>query len=122
MSFNFTSIEHKLASLAADIVKGAKAVEHVLGVAASKAQVAEPTVELLTSLIDPAAVPLERGAFAALGLLAKAANDADQAAAAKGVNIVLDAQAWADFKAVYAVLSTRAGFLGTPNTSVTFTP
>lgn len=111
MPFNFSSIEHKLASVAGDIVKGARAVEHVLGIAASKAAVAEPTVELLTSMIDPAAVPLERGAFAALGLIAKAANDVDEAAAAKGVNIILDAQAWADFKAVYAVLSTRAGFL-----------
>lgn len=111
MGFSFKSIEHKLASVGADIVKGAKAVDQFLASAAAKAKTYENTVETLSAFVDPAAVPVERAAFAALGLIAKAANDADQAAAAKGVSVVLDAETWADFQAVYKVLASRAGFL-----------
>lgn len=109
MSFNFANFEHKLAAIAADVVKGAKAVEHFIAAAASKGALAEPIVESLTALIDPAAVPLERAAFTALGLLAKAANDADAAAAGKGLVLTLDETVIADFKALYAVLVSRGG-------------
>lgn len=106
-----TSIEHALATLAHDVVKGAKAVDTFLQKAAVKATAAAPTIEALTAMVDPAAVPFERAAFAALGLVAKAAGDADAAAAAKGLTITLDQQAWADFKAVYDQLSSKAKFL-----------
>jgi hypothetical protein len=62
-------------------------------------------------MVDPAAVPFERAAFTALGLVAKAAGEADAAAAAKGVSITLDQATWADFKAVYDELSSKAKFL-----------
>ena len=106
-----TSIEHGIAALAHDVVKGAKAVDAFLQKAVAKGAAAAPTIEALTAMVDPAAVPFERAAFAALGLIAKAAGDADAAAAAKGLTITLDQQAWADFKAVYDQLSTKAKFL-----------
>ncbi len=111
MSFNITSIEHGIAVLAQDVVKGAKAVDTFLQKAVAKVPAAAPTIEALTAIVDPAAVAFERAAFTALGLVAKAAGDADAATAAKGISITLDQQAWADFKAVYDQLSTKAKFL-----------
>jgi hypothetical protein len=106
-----SSIEHAISSLALDVVKGAKAVDTFLQKAAALGIKNAPLVEQLTGLIDPAAVPFERAAFAALGLVAKAAGSADAAAASKGLTITLDQQAWADFKAVHDQLSSKAKFL-----------
>lgn len=106
-----TSIEHGISTLAHDVVKGAHAVDAFLQKAVVKGAAAAPTIEALTAMVDPAAVPFERAAFAALGLIAKAAGDADAAAAAKGLTITLDQQAWADFKAVSDQLSSKAKFL-----------
>ena len=53
------------------IVKGAKAVAHVM----LQAQKAEPEVEAITSLIFPQAVELERGALALLGTAAQAVGE-----------------------------------------------
>ncbi len=106
-----TSIEHGIATLAHDVVKGAHAVNLFLQKAVVKGAAAAPVIESLTAMIDPAAVPFERAAFAALGLVAKAAGEADAAASAKGLSITLDQQTWADFKAVYDQLSTKAKFL-----------
>jgi hypothetical protein len=64
MSFGFKNIGHVFATVAGDIVKGARAVASVM----LKAQKAEPEIEALSSLIFPQAVELERGAFALLGL------------------------------------------------------
>jgi hypothetical protein len=105
------SIEHAISTLTHDIVKGAHAVDTFLAKASVKATAAAPTIEALTAMIDPAAVPFERAAFAALGLVAKAAGQADAAAASKGLSITLDQQSWADFKAVYDQLSSKAKFL-----------
>ncbi len=68
MSFGFKNIGHFFATVAGDIVKGARAVASVM----LKAQKAEPEIEALSSLIFPQAVELERGAFALLGLAAQA--------------------------------------------------
>ena len=62
MSFGFKNIGHFFATVAGDIVKGARAVASVM----LKAQKAEPEIEALSSLIFPQAVELERGAFALL--------------------------------------------------------
>jgi hypothetical protein len=105
------SVEHAIAILAHDVVKGAKAVDTFLQKASVTAAKDAPLVESLTAMVDPAAVPFERAAFTALGLVVKAAGDADAAAAAKGISITLDQQTWADFKAVYDQLSTKAKFL-----------
>ena len=110
MGFSITSIEHALATVGHDIVKGAKAVDSFLQAAAAKGVVAEPIVESLTAVIDPAAVPIERAAFAALGLLAKAAASADSATAQKGLSIQLDEQTYQDFVTVYNLLKNKANF------------
>jgi hypothetical protein len=109
--FSISSIEHGIATLAHDVVKGAKAVDVFIAKAAALGAKNAPLVEQLTAMVDPAAVPFERAAFAALGLVAKAAGEADAASASKGVNITLDQQTWADFKAIYDQLSTKAKFL-----------
>lgn len=111
MSFSISSIEHGIATLAHDVVKGAHAVDAFLQKAAAKGNAAAPVIESLTAIVDPAAVPFERAAFAALGIIAKAAGEADSAAAAKGLSVTLDQQSWADFKAVYDQLSSKAKFL-----------
>jgi hypothetical protein len=111
MSFKISSIEHGISVLAQDVVKGARAVDTFLQKATAIAAKNAPMVEELTAMIDPAAVPFERAAFTALGLVAKAAGDADAATAAKGISITLDQATWADFKAVYDQISTKAKFL-----------
>ncbi len=68
----FQKIEHAVASVAHDIVKVARAVVPVL----RKVQGQEATVEALTSLVDPQAVNIERAAFAVLGKICVAINDA----------------------------------------------
>jgi hypothetical protein len=66
--FSFKNIGHFFATMAGDIVKGARAVSGVM----IKAQKAEPEIEALTTLLFPQAVELERGAFALLGMAAQA--------------------------------------------------
>jgi hypothetical protein len=109
--FSITSVEHGIATLAHDVVKGAKAVDLFIQKVAVLGAKNAPMIESLTAMVDPAAVPFERAAFAALGVVAKAAGEADAAGAAKGLSITLDQQAWADFKAVYDQLSSKAKFL-----------
>lgn len=108
MSFKISSIEHALAVAAEDVVKGAKAVDAFIQKVAAIGTKNQALIENLTGLVDPQAVPIERAAFAALGLIAKAAADADVATAAKGLSISLDEQTLADFKAIYADLSGKA--------------
>lgn len=57
--FGFKNVGHFFATVAGDIVKGARAVGDVL----RKVQKAEPEIELLSGLIFPQAVELERGRF-----------------------------------------------------------
>jgi hypothetical protein len=61
--FSFKNVGHFFATVASDIVKGAKAVAHGM----QQAQKAEPEIEALTGLVFPQAVELERGAFALPG-------------------------------------------------------
>ena len=115
MSFGIKTIEHALAVAAQDVVKGAKAADSFLQKVAAQGKVAEPVIENLTAMIDPAAVVYERAAFAALGLVAKAAGAADAATAAKGLLIPLDQEAWADFQEVWNDLKSKASFLAGAN-------
>ena len=62
--FSFKNIGHFFATVAGDVVKGARAVAGAM----AKAQKAEPEIEALTALFFPQAVELERGAFALLGM------------------------------------------------------
>lgn len=108
MSFNFNSIEHAIAAVAADVVKAAKAVAAFL----PKIQAAEGTVEAVTAVVYPQAVPIERASFAALGLIAKAVAAAEPAAAANGLNVQLDAQFVADVRELLPTLKQELAKIG----------
>jgi hypothetical protein len=96
--FSFKNVGHFFATMAGDIVKGARAVASVM----IKAQKAEPEIEAISALFFPGAVELERGAFALLGMAAQAVSEAGDVASEKGLNIALDAQLVADIKALIA--------------------
>jgi len=108
--FSFKNIGHFFATVAGDIVKGARAVSNVM----LKVQKAEPEIETLSSLFFPQAVELERGAFALLGMAAQAVNEAGDAASANGINIVLDGQLVADIKALIGAIEQYAQSAGVP--------
>lgn len=108
MSFGFKDTGHFFATVAADIVKGARAVASVM----IKAEKAEPDTEALTALFFPQAVELERGAFALLGVAAQAVTDAGNAAEANGVNVRLDAQLVADIKSLIPAIEQYAQSAG----------
>jgi len=104
-----TTIEHVFAAAAQDIVKVAKYVQSEVLPAAQKVEAAATTVEAITGLVNPAAVNIERMAFAGLGAIIKAIEDAGSAAAAGGVNVALDAAMVADFKNIIpAILAASA--------------
>src|ERR1035438_2515434 len=94
MTFSIQSVEHGLATVAADVVKGAKAV----AAAIVKVQGIETSVEALTSVIDPSAVAIERAAFACLGVILKTVNDTASAAGTGTVSVPLDSAFIADLK------------------------
>ena len=108
MSFGFRNIGHFFATVAGDIVKGARVVASVM----LKAQKAEPEIEVISSLFFPQAVELERGAFALLGMAAQAVKEAGDAAEAKGINIVLDQQLIADIKLLIEAIEQYAKTAG----------
>jgi len=108
MPFGFKNTGHFFATVAADIVKGARAVASVM----IKAEKAEPEGEALTALFFPKAVELERGAFALLGVAAQAVTDAGNAAEANGVNVTLDAQLVADVKVLISAIEQYAQAAG----------
>jgi hypothetical protein len=108
MAFGFKNIGHFFATVAGDIVKGARAVASVM----VKAGKAEPEVEAISALFFPQAVALERGAFALLGLAAQAVSEAGDAAAANGLNITLDQQLIADIKALIQAIEQYAKAVG----------
>jgi len=108
MSFGFKNVGHFFATVAGDIVKGARAVATVM----VKVGKAEPEVEAISSLFFPQAVALERGAFALLGLAAQAVHEAGDVAEAKGVNLVLDQELIADIKALIVAIEEYAKTAG----------
>ena len=108
MSFGFKNIGHFFATVAGDIVKGARIVGSVM----LKAGKAEPEIEAMSALFFPQAVALERGAFALLGLAAQAVTDAGSAAEQKGINIALDAQLVADIKVLIGAIEQYAKSAG----------
>jgi hypothetical protein len=113
--FSFKNIGHFFATVAGDIVKGAKAVAGVM----LKVEQAEPQVEAVSSLFFPQAVELERGAFALLGMAAQAVTEAGNAASANGVNIALDAQLIADIKALIPAIEQYAASVGVAKPAAT---
>jgi hypothetical protein len=113
--FSFKNIGHFLATVAADIAKGARAAANVM----TKAKRIEPEVEALTGLLFPQAVELERGAFALLGMAAQAVSEAGDAAAANGLNITLDQQLVADIKALIPAIEQYAKMVGAAKPAAT---
>jgi hypothetical protein len=114
--FRFDSIEHALAAVAHDTVVGARAAAAAVG----KLQKFEPAVENITEFIDPPAVIIERAAFAALGMLAKAANDTATVTSDKGLNVSMDQQTLQEYKNLYEDLATLLKTLNeNSSTSVT---
>jgi hypothetical protein len=106
--FSFKNIGHFFATVAADIVKGARAVARVM----SRAQKIEPEVEALTGVLFPQAVDLERAAFVLLGMAAQAVSEIGDAVAANGLNITLDQQLVADIKALIPAIEQYAKMVG----------
>jgi len=106
--FSFKNVGHFFATAAADIVKGARAVASVM----LKVEKAEPEIVALSGLFFPHAVELERGAFALLGMAAQAVTEAGDAAAANGINLVLDQQLIADIKALVKAIDEYAKSAG----------
>lgn len=106
--FSFKNVGHFFATMASDIVKGARAVGTVI----TKVGSAESTVEGITALLFPQAVELERGAFALLGLAAQAVSAAGTAVGANGLNLTLDAQLVADIKALIPAIEEYAKSAG----------
>jgi hypothetical protein len=98
--FLITTVEHKLATAASDIVKAARFIEQHVVPALQKVQADAPTIEAITGLVSPQAVNIERIGFAVLGSVLKAIQDAGEAAGASGLSISLDAALVADIKAI----------------------
>jgi hypothetical protein len=101
-----SSFEHAFATAATDVVKTAHFIQTKIVPALKQAQANEQTVEAITSLIDPAAVNIERAAYAVLGVIIKAVEDAGSAAAGQGLNVQLDAAVVADVKAIIPAIKT----------------
>jgi hypothetical protein len=100
--FKFATIGHAMAHFAQEIVTVSKKLAPIV----AKLQGSEATVEALTSVIDPQAVPIERAAYAALGKLLAAVDGAKAAAAAGGLNIQLDE---AEYNAFYELATYLKG-------------
>ena len=107
MSNLLTSIEHKLAVAASDVVKASKFIETSILPILKTAAANEAVVESVTALIDPQAVNVERIAYAVLGLVIKAVEDTDSAVAANGINVTLDAQLISDIKAIVPAVQSK---------------
>lgn len=102
------TVEHALAKAAQDIVTAAKFVAQTVVPVLQKAKTDEATIEAVTGLVSPAAVNIERAAFALLGVVIKALGDGSQAVLAGGLNVQLDAALVADIKAIMAVVQGQA--------------
>ena len=103
-----TTTEHALASAAKEIVAAAKFIQSSVIPLLNKASTQASTIEAVTGLVDPAAVNIERAAFALLGVVIKAMGDGSQAVLANGLNVQLDAALAADIKAIMAVVKSQA--------------
>ena len=103
-----TTTEHALASAAREIVAAAKFIQSSVLPVLTKASAKASTIEAVTGLVSPAAVNIERAAFAVLGVVIKAIGDGGQAIAAGGVNVLLDAALVADIKAIMSAVKSQA--------------
>ena len=111
--FSFKNVGHFFATVAGDIVKGARATASMM----IKIEHAEPEIEAISALFFPGAVELERGAFALLGMAAQAVSEAGDSASQNGLNIALDAQLVVDIKALIKSIEQYSKAAGTTKSS-----
>jgi len=100
--------EHVFAKAAQDLVTAAKFLANTVLPVLKKASASEQVVEQVTALVDPAAVNVERAAFAVLGTVIKVIESADTAASADGLNVALDAQLIADIRSIIPAVKANA--------------
>jgi hypothetical protein len=103
-----TTVEHAFASAAKEIVSAARFVQSTVLPLLTKASAQASTIEAVTGLVSPAAVNIERAAFAVLGVAIKTLGDGSQAALAGGLNVQLDAALVADIKAIMNAVKSQA--------------
>ncbi len=103
-----STIEHAFAVGAQKVVAEAKVIELKVLPFLVEVKASEATVEGVTALVAPAAVNIERSAYAVLGVAIKAIEDAATAAAAGGVNLTLDAVLVADLKSIIPAVKSAA--------------
>jgi len=103
-----TTADHAYASAAKDIVAASKYVQSTVLPTLTKAAAQASTIEAVTGLVSPAAVNIERAAFAVLGTIIKAITDGGTAVAAGGLNVQLDAALVADIKAIMPAVKAQA--------------
>ncbi len=103
-----TSLQHAYAVGIQDLIKVKNTIEKTVLPAMVKAEASAPTIEAITALVSPAAANIERTGFAVLGVVIKAIEDANTAAAAGGVSISLDAALVADIKAIMPAVKSAA--------------
>src|SRR5690242_14194038 len=96
MSISIQSMEHAFAAAASKLVSVAKFVTNEVLPALKKVQGSEQAVEAVTGLVSPSAANVERVAFAVLGAVIKAMEDAGAAVGAGGISVTLDAALVAD--------------------------
>ena len=106
------TIEHALAKAAQDIVTAARFVTQQVMPILQEGKSSEATIEAVTGLVSPAAVNIERAAFAVLGVVIKTLGDGSQAALAGGLNVQLDAALVADIKSIMAAVHAQAASSG----------
>jgi hypothetical protein len=106
-----TTTDHAFATAAKDIVSASKVIQTSVLPVLTKAATQASTIEAVTGLVSPAAVNIERVAFALLGVIIRTITDGSQAVAASGLNVLLDAALVADVKAIMPAVRTQAAQL-----------
>lgn len=109
MSLNLiTSAEHAYAAAAKELVATWKFVrDHALP-ALKKLEASAPVIEGVTGLVDHNAENVERAAFAVLGLVIKAIDDADAAGKSGALDVQFEESLVIDVKAIASAVRSRA--------------
>jgi len=103
-----TTADHAFASAAKDMVSASKIIQTNVLPVLTKVSAQASTIEAVTGLISPVAANVERAAFAVLGVIIKAINEAGTSLAAGGLNVQLDAALVADVKSIIPAVKSQA--------------
>lgn len=99
-----TSVENTLKSGVHDLKVAGEAVLKATSKVVGEATVVEPVVNQVLANISPAAATVAETAEGILAKVAKAIQDAGDAASAHGINVTFDTTVVADVKAIIAAL------------------